>query len=212
MAEIKIEKKKSIWPWILGILLLAAIIYIVVVMMDEDNELVETDETETVVDNEGTRNELSDNLDAENATGNVTGIAAYMDYIQNNKAMGLEHEYSHNALLKLIEATDEIATDLEVDIRADLDEARANANTITKDPEKLNHADKIKNAGMIITRALRTIQQQKYSDLKSDIDGLEKEVNQINPQEKTLDQKNDVKSFFDKAADVLTKMDKNYED
>lgn len=27
MAEIKIEKKKSIWPWIIGIIILALLIY-----------------------------------------------------------------------------------------------------------------------------------------------------------------------------------------
>ncbi|TDW52779.1 hypothetical protein EV144_1011472 [Flavobacterium sp. 270] len=35
MAEIKIEKKKPIWPWVLAVLLIAALIYFIFV---RDNE------------------------------------------------------------------------------------------------------------------------------------------------------------------------------
>jgi len=36
MAEIKIEKKKPVWPWIVAVLLIAAVVYFVFV---KDNEV-----------------------------------------------------------------------------------------------------------------------------------------------------------------------------
>ncbi|SHH77445.1 hypothetical protein [Flavobacterium defluvii] len=35
MAEIKIEKKKPVWPWIAAILLIAAIVYYIFLRNDE---------------------------------------------------------------------------------------------------------------------------------------------------------------------------------
>ncbi|MFD2940179.1 hypothetical protein [Flavobacterium notoginsengisoli] len=47
MAEIKIEKKKPIWPWIIAILLISAVAYYVFV---KDNETVDRSvETENTV-------------------------------------------------------------------------------------------------------------------------------------------------------------------
>lgn len=37
MAEIKIEKKKSIWPWIIGIIILALLIYFLAFNKRNDN-------------------------------------------------------------------------------------------------------------------------------------------------------------------------------
>lgn len=45
MAEIKIEKKKPVWPWIVAILLIAAVAYYVFVKDDEtrNDRSVETE-------------------------------------------------------------------------------------------------------------------------------------------------------------------------
>ncbi|QED37277.1 hypothetical protein FK178_05915 [Antarcticibacterium arcticum] len=46
MAEIKIEKKKPVWPWILvGLIILGVIFFLVFANEDEDNEY-DTDDTE----------------------------------------------------------------------------------------------------------------------------------------------------------------------
>jgi len=45
MAEIKIEKKKPVWPWILLGLIILAVIFFVVFANEDDNE-INTDDTE----------------------------------------------------------------------------------------------------------------------------------------------------------------------
>lgn len=45
MAEIKIEKKKAIWPWIIGIIILGLLIYFLA--FNKDNKETETDKATT---------------------------------------------------------------------------------------------------------------------------------------------------------------------
>lgn len=42
MAEIKIEKKKSVWPWIIGIIILALLIYFLA--FNDRNEVKEIED------------------------------------------------------------------------------------------------------------------------------------------------------------------------
>lgn len=42
MAEIKIEKKKSVWPWIIGIIILALLIYFLA--FNDRNEVKEVED------------------------------------------------------------------------------------------------------------------------------------------------------------------------
>lgn len=41
MAEIKIEKKKAVWPWIIGIIILALLIYFLAFNDDKEGDLKE---------------------------------------------------------------------------------------------------------------------------------------------------------------------------
>lgn len=52
MAEIKIEKKAPIWPWILGILIIAGLVYYFVVR--NDDQVREVEETTIITTNDVT--------------------------------------------------------------------------------------------------------------------------------------------------------------
>ena len=200
MAEIKIEKKKVVWPWVLLAIILLAIIFYYA--YDKD-EVVTTNDVEKIDQKEETS---LNNLALGDAT--ITSINEYNAFVNDESKMDVDHEYSNEALLKLINTTDEVAYDFDVNITADLDAAKDKADYITEDPEKINHADKIKNAGTIITRALAKIQTQKFPELSSEMATVQAAVMDIDIEEETLDQKNDVKAFFKKAGMLLTKMKK----
>jgi len=198
MAEIKIEKKKTIWPWIiLGILLLLAVFYFT------SKETAVIDENDTV---EEVYEEPIDDMESEeNVTAYETALTSYSNYIDNAE-MGINHEYSNGALLYLINAVEAKADQLNVDINADLEEARKSAAIITENPEALNHANLIRNAGMIISRALTTIQTSEYPNLTTEASDVEMAVSKIKKDEQTLNQKDDVNGFFKSAESLLEKM------
>ncbi|MEP6803100.1 MAG: hypothetical protein ABI892_01150 [Flavobacterium sp.] len=55
MAEIKIEKKKAIWPWIVVVLLLSAVIYYIF-LRDNDTQSQNTVEIENTTSTDNTTN------------------------------------------------------------------------------------------------------------------------------------------------------------
>jgi hypothetical protein len=76
--------------------------------------------------------------------------------------MSLDHAYTNEALLKLIEATNAMANEVGYEVQADLEKAKEYAEMITKDPFETTHADNIRKAADILTNVLQNIQKAKY--------------------------------------------------
>lgn len=214
MAEIKIKKKAPIWPWILGVLILAAIIYFLVFANDGTDDIDDVDDTVTTTEQivekdtvDQTRNDQtrSDSIHLRD----VKDINAYTTFISDPN-MKVDHEFSSAALTKLIAATKETADELDINIDADLNAAKKLSDEITKDPQSLSHANKIKDAAENITNALKTIQTEKFPQLNSQFEALNDAVSNIKVDTPTLDQKNDVKTFFTKAGNLLTSIQNDY--
>jgi hypothetical protein len=196
MAEIKIEKKKSILPWIImGLLLLAALLYFLFFRNDDD-KVERVDDTTIVTD-----------TDSVNARQNPSAVADYISFINADTAsMGLNHIFTHDALVKLIDATDATANNQNFDIKADLDQARENAEKITSDPMDTQHANFIKSATAKITNALQNLQAAKFPDLASSSKSVQDASAAINNADLTLDQKQTVKNYFKEAGSLLQQM------
>ena len=64
----------------------------------------------------------------------------------------------------------------------------------------------IKNSGKIITRALTTLQVEKFPNLSQDVANVDAAVSAIDTSDKTLDQKDVVNNFFKSAETLLLKM------
>ncbi len=138
---------------------------------------------------------------------NYAMVTAYSEYVTNdNDKMGIDHVYTYTALDKLIAAIREVADENDYDVKVDLDMAMQKSDAIKKDPTSLKHANMIKDGFMVITKAMRNIQQAKYPNLSGEIDQLDKLANNVQDDEATLDQKDNIKSFFDKSSDILSKM------
>jgi hypothetical protein len=207
MAEIEIKKKTPIWPWIVGILAVLAILYFMFLYGDDDVDADDvTNDVEMVTDDVSNSDYETSNPFSEMA---VSAISGYQMFIAKEPEMGLEHQYTHTALNKLIDATEAVANTLSVDITAELETARENSDFVTKDTYDVDHADKINNAGNIIVQALDKIQNEKFPDLDESSTELQNSVTNIQPATQTLEQKAAVKNFFEKAGDLLTNMKNN---
>lgn len=192
MTEIKIEKKKPVWPWILlGLGLLALLLYFFVFNNDsEKEEMAETPATALIDVHE-----------------NNSTVAAYVTFINSDtNKMGLDHVFTNDALLKLTEATNAMADEVGYSVKADLDKAKEFADKITNDPFETSHADNIKKAADILAGSLKNLQQAKYPVLENEAAEVKSAADAINPETLTLEQRDAVKIFFAKAADLLEKM------
>ncbi len=211
MAEIKIEKKTPIWPWILVALILAALAYYFFIYKNANitDDDVNRNDTITNIDSMNTEDDSTygDNQTNDNAAM-IASINEYKNVISDPN-MNMDHTFTSNALNKLITATKDMAEKANVDIKTNLDAARVQADAIEKDPKSLDHADKIKDASVKISSALKTIQGQKFSMLEADSKSVEDAAMSMDVKMATLNQKDKVKSFLDNAGNLLMKMDSN---
>ncbi len=182
----------------LGLVIVALLVYFLAFC---DN--VKKTEAVTEADNITNTNE-PDLIEVKENNGTV---AAYVNFVENSKEkMSLDHAYTNEALLKLIEATNAMANEVGYDVQADIEQAKEYAKMITNDPFETTHADNIRKADGILTNALQNIQKAKYPTLATEVEALKSASESIKPGVLTLDQKEAVKNYFAKAADLLQKM------
>lgn len=203
MAEIKIEKKKPIWPWIVLALVILALLYFFV-FADDDNDDLDAVETEQV--EEGTVWEDEMETETDTANWNTGAVQSYLTYISDNNRMGLDHEYTNNAIIELMNAVQAKADEMNYDISADMQSVREDAQVIQQDPMALNHADRIKSAGMKLANIIENMQKEGFPNLSNDVNEVKTAVQNINETTPTLEQRDQIKMFFDEAGDVLSKM------
>ncbi|MDP1622718.1 MAG: hypothetical protein Q8M08_10320 [Bacteroidales bacterium] len=199
MAEIKIEKKKLVWPWLLVGLVIAALLVYFLVFRDNGKNKEAVTEADYI-----TNTNEPDLLGVKENNGTV---AAYVNFVENSKEkMSLDHTYTNEALLKLIEATNAMANEVGYEVQADLEKVKEYAKMISKDPFETTHADNIRKADDILTNVLQNIQKAKYPGLAEEVEELKSASESIKPGVLTLEQKDAVKNYFAKASDILQKM------
>ncbi len=197
MAEIKIEQKKQVWPWLLAGLVIAGLLFYFLEFRDNGNNIEVLSEADS-----GTNSHNLLGVKENNST-----VAAFVSLVENDSnKMSLDHAYTNEALLKLIAATNAMAKEIGYDIGVDIEKVKEYAKMISKDPFETTHADNIRKADDIITKVLQNMQLDKYPWLTDEIEELKIASSSINPEILTLDQKDAVKNYFAKAADILQKM------
>lgn len=134
-------------------------------------------------------------------------ITNYLNFVsQGPELMTLDHDYSSKALMKLMEATVAVSVFAEFNLEDRLSLVPIYANRITNNPLETTHADNIRAAADRLSDALIKIQMVKYPGLSLEANAVKEAAEQINPDVLTLDQKEVVASFFNKAAILLDKM------
>ncbi len=200
MAEIKIEKKTTpVWPWILlALIVIALLIYLFAFRGEEDDNDEMTEVT------------TEQPADTRQVAPNNSTVAGFVSFIEDDPdQVGLDHEYTNEALLQLTNATEAMANEVGYDPQQDLAQVRTLSEKITTDPFETTHANSIKEAAGILAQTLQNIQQNAFSGLASEAEEVKSAVTEIETDVLTLDQKEDVKNFFAEAADLLDKMNTN---
>jgi hypothetical protein len=218
MAEIKIEKKKPIWPWIILILVILAILYFLVFAnddeaddMDDMDDIEQIEEDEAVWDDADTTSweEETDTTgwETRDTLGtSETIVTGYLTHVADSTKMGEDHQYTNMALLKLMDAVQAKAEEIDFDISADMAEVKKDAKAIEDNPMATTHANKIKDAGTKLANILEKMQQQKFPNLSKDVQEMKTAISKVDGSVQTLQQKEQIKKFFKEAADVLEKM------
>ena len=108
--------------------------------------------------------------------------------------------------MKLTRAITAKAGQIDHGISANLETVKKHADQITQDPFETTHANSIRKAAGILTDAMQNMQKAKYPNLSGRADEDRDAANSIKPDVLTLEQRESVKTFFGKSADLLRNM------
>lgn len=207
MADIRVEKKnRPVWPWILGILLLAAIIWIIA----DDNDREPADQIGTVYEeNNGFRNGNQNDTLNNDARGTAM---AYVNFVKENEArITTDHEYSRQALSHLSRALSTVANqnNISLEDRQKLDELKEKADRLVQNENSAKHADLLSDAFTSAANIIQKMQRDQFPDLKKEADDVKNAADRVRPNVIVTNQKDAVKNFFDKSADAVRSMAEN---
>lgn len=201
MTEIKIEKKKQGWVWLLAVFFIAAVLIYFLMFRDKDN--INTTEA-------GTEEVYISGTNDTNLLGvkeNNSTVAAFVSFIEKDTSkVRFDNAYTKEAFLKLTSATNAMAEEIDYNIQADLEMVKESVKLINNEPFETSLAKNIRNAADISATALQHMQLARYPWLTEEVDELKNASTAIQPEVLTIKQKDAIINYFAVASDLLHKM------
>jgi hypothetical protein len=209
MAEIKIEKKSPIWPWILLIILILAVI-VYYVSTNTDGDSIFDNETNTEV-----RDTISNVHPAHGTTmpymGTLNAVQEFESSVTDSVRIGVDSTYTKTAIVNLARVVTLKADELDVQSSMALENLKfySDPNYTTTDTELPADKDvygNFKTVSKDIVTVLESIQSENYPSLKEDILELKQTSSKIDTNIATKEQQVTVQTFFTKAKKVVNDM------
>ncbi|MBA6154217.1 hypothetical protein [Gelidibacter maritimus] len=215
MAEIKIEKKKPIWPWILVVLVILGIIAYLVYANDDRDDY--TDDFDDDITNEQVMDSESRSLESKtlDATGAYMAGTAYDQYtayegsIRDSTRIAVDSSYTKKAYYNLSKAVAKKAEEKEIETSQALTDLQEFSMLITKVSSPLSDAESAKNfktASDKVAKVLEDIQKNSYPELESMVDELKLVASEMDGYISMNKQQDNITQFLQKSRDVLRAM------
>jgi hypothetical protein len=211
MAEIKIEKKKPIWPWILLVLILLAVIAYFVYANNENDDNSDDMEIEEVDDvNNNTFNDSTTYEDSLYYSDSTNDMMQYSESIQDSTRIGTDSTYTKMALQNLSKAVTAKAAKYNLERSKAMEDLKQYSGQMDgmSDSKMTNMTGISKNfkavSGNIVT-VLQSIQTKNFPALQKEVTDLKQTSDKLTSA--TIDkQQFMLQAFFRKANEVLNKM------
>lgn len=212
MAEIKIEKKRPIWPWIIVILVILAIIAYIVYENQESEDY--TDDFKDDV----TTEQIYESTDTESNTYDANGdyssstfneFSAFEESIRDSTRIAIDSSYTKKAFSNLAKAVVKKAEENNMETSPALDDLRNYTTLNTNISSTANITDETKNfktACDKVANVLGDIQTESYPALQSEIVELKQVANNIDASISMDKQQASINSFLQKCKELLSSM------
>ncbi len=213
MAEIKIEKKKPIWPWIILAIVLVAIIYFIYAYGDNDDysDDANTDDVENI-----------DSISDSDSTSWDTNTTAYDDsyatrdlteVMRDSSRIGTDSTFTNRALYNLAERTLNIAKNHNIGSSSavnDLEQytmKNGNSGTQTAQHSKAsNSSQKFKTVSNNIVKVIESLEANHVTRMQQKMEALKSSASHINGGTDLSKQQNALQTFFRKAHELLNNL------
>lgn len=213
MAEIKIEKKKPIWPWILLVVVLVVIGYFIYNYLENDdfNDDANTDDVENingVMDSDSTsRDTVTAYDDSSYATRNLTEV------MRDSSRFGTDTIYTNKALYDLAERSVSIAKKYNLETFpavSNLEQYTMTQENLAiqtnQNPKNANGSEHFKTVSKEIMEVLETLESNHAPRLQQQLEALKVTSSKINGTLDLSKQQTTLQTFFRKAHELLNLM------
>ncbi len=209
MADIDVERKEGtpIWPWIVGLLVLALLAWLLFSLLDRDE-----DPTAVGVMPVDT---LAEGMPAAPVAGGPPAAGDVLQQYQQQCTgaegeMGLDHQFVANCLRQLADAADTALSrpsGAGVEARGELEEVRRRAQELEQSPpDATNHAALASGAFTSAAALIERMQSPAYPDLASQASEVRSAATGLQAQGDLLQQRDQVHAFFQEAGEALQAM------
>lgn len=216
MTEIKIEKKKPIWPWIILILVVLGVIAYFI-YANPDNEYL-NDDFDDDITNEQVMESDDIQLDKKMSSSNtyVPGTSydqytAFEGSIRDSTRIAIDSSYTKKAYYNLSKAVAKKAEETSVEDSQALTDLKDFSMLITKVSSPLSSAASAKNfktASDKVAEVLEAIQIKSYPELQSQISDLKKVASDMDGYIQMNQQQDNITQFLQKSRGILREMNK----
>ena len=214
MTEIKIEKKKPVWPWILLILIILGIVaYFVYAEGGIDD--FQDDGTDDVYNEKvmDTSHLSSSNRSLQNADGtygsSYDSYSAFAGSITDSTRIAVDSSYTKRAFANLAKVVVKKADENDVADSPALTDLRAFSVLIigiSKTSTRIENVKNFKTACDKVAKVLGDIQEKSYPSLKEDASQINQMAADISPSVSMADQQHKMTAFLHKTRDILQAM------
>lgn len=206
MADINVERKgPSIWPWVIGLVILALVIWAIAELMG-DGEVVETEPA-------GVEAPMVVPPPAPDPNESALGaeVEAYLAACASTTApVALDHQYTSNCLDQLSAALEAVVENPEmadVNLQAQIEDFRTKADRLVESPDaSTEHSNMTREAFLSAATLLDDLQDERFPNLEAAIDQLEEAANAVEADAPLTEQGDAVHTFFRQAGDLLRGM------
>lgn len=217
MADINVERKgPSIWPWIIGLIVLALLIWALAEMLggrdDPGRTAVTGDTVPRTQEVTPTTTDPAMTGAAAGAPAAVQEFERWVDRRDPQTDMGLQHEYTSNGLRQLADAIESLAQrhDSRPAVQQSIQTMRQQADRLQQsDAASTQHANMTRDAFTSAADAIGTVQREYHPQLT----GADNQVNQVRQAAQAVDtgtpllqQQERVQTFFERARDAVRTM------
>lgn len=200
MAEIRVEEKRSrTGIWIVLALILAALAAWWLLRNNSSRDaLGSADSTSNVGAAAGAT--------PTTAQGPVESFLAWHDGGRAD-TMGLDHRYTATGIQNLTDALAALGTTGEGGkVQDELRTLRSRADTLQQNPQAATHANHVRALFRSVSGVMSAMQQERFPGAAEQVKGVESAAQAIRADRLLLDQKTEVRNFFDKAAVAVRQM------
>lgn len=217
MAEIKIEKKKPIWPWILLILIILGIVAYFVYANDlheDHNDDFDDDVTDEQMLNptdttDGQMN-TGDTYDANNSYGSsYDEYAAFEESMRDSTRIAIDSSYTKKAFANLAKVVVKKADENNLEDSKALGDLRNFSVLMTGIANANSDMDNFKNfktAADKVASVLGDIQSKNFPSMQQEVANLKESASKISVSTTMDKQQTEIYAFLKKSRDVLKDM------